>query len=182
MDQFQEAFFKKHGFHKINILLLQKGEIVEIPLTGHCMKPLLQENDLITIKPIPVYQLRCGDVVLYHIEGRLKCHRFLRFKTIQEQQYLITKSDRRLGYDPPVLPDNYLGKVIKLQRGHNSINFNTLFISILNIILGKLSPYLSKIEYRSKSIYWFLRKCASRAFRMVMGVGYQEYIKRKRRN
>ena len=93
-SSFQEEFFRKHDYYKIIILLLQKGEPVEIMLTGHCMKPLLCEGDLISIRPIQADALRCGDVAMYHVNGRLKAHRFLRFIPVYGTQHLLTKSDR----------------------------------------------------------------------------------------
>ncbi len=173
--QFKDEFFEKHTFHEVVILLLQKGEITELPLTGHCMKPLLRENDLITVKPITIDQLKYGDIVLYHIEGRLKCHRFLTFKTIEGKQYLITKSDRRLRYDIPVPYDFFLGTVIRVKKGAIIVDYETAKWKRINYCLGKLSPFLSIVEYCIKFPIHFPRRCASRLFRLVMGTNYRAW-------
>ncbi len=179
--QFQEKFFEKHTFHEVVILLLQKGETTELPLTGHCMKPLLRENDLITVKPITIDQLQCGDIVLYHIEGRLKCHRFLTFKTIEGRQYLITKSDRRSRCDTPVPFDSFLGTVIRVKKVARTVDYETAKWKRINYCLGKLSPYISIIEHCIKLPIRFPRKCASRLFRLAMGTNYRAW-RGKRKN
>ena len=177
--QFQEDFFKKHGVHEISILLLQNGEPVKIPLTGHCMKPLLCENDLITIQPVSTKQLKCGDIAIYHINGRLKAHRFLFFKRFNGQKYIITKSDRRLYCDRPVPVSNLLGKIIKVNKGKKTINYENNKWEIINYCIGKLSPYISKIEYSIKFIIRFPRKCASKIFRLLFGMNYRAYLAKR---
>jgi hypothetical protein len=145
---FQEEFFKKHDYYKVITLLLQKGEPVEIMLTGHCMKPLLCEGDLIFIRPIQADALRCGDVAIYHVNGRLKAHRFLRFITLdrQGQKHLLTKSDRRHRCDPPVSAANFLGIISKVTRGGRTMDYETRMWQAVNLLLGKLSPSISVIE------------------------------------
>ena len=177
---FQEDFFKKHDYYEIIIRLLQRRESVEIELTGLCMKPLLQEKDLITIKPIAVSQLNCGDIVLYHINGRLKCHRFLKFKKgVNENQYLITKSDRRIGYDPPVSPDNFLGIIVRTKRGARILNYETKKWKVINFCLGKTSPLISKVEYQSNLLIHNSRIFASKLFRLITGTNFREFIKKQ---
>ncbi len=174
---FQEEFFKKHSYHEIIIQQLKNGEVVELPLTGHCMKSLLRENDLITVKPIPTNQLKCGDIVLYHINGRLKCHRFLKFKTIQDKQYLITKSDRRLVYDNPVPLDCFLGIVTQVKKSSKIIDYETNKWKRINYCLGKLSPFLSIIEYCIRFPIRFPLKCASQLFRLLFGINCKILLK-----
>ena len=172
---FQEEFFQKHSYHEIVIQLLKNGELAELPLTGHCMKPLLKENDLITVKPIPVHLLICGNIALYHINGRLKCHRFLKFKNIQGKPYLITKSDRRLGYDAPVPLESFLGIVIQIKKKNLIINYETKRWGRINYVLGKLSPFLSFAEYYLSIPIRLPRKCASRLFCLVMGINFRAW-------
>ena len=168
--EFAEAFFAKHSYHSIAIKLLQNNQIVDIPLTGHCMKPLLRETDIITVKPVTVETLSCGDVVLYHIDGRLKCHRFLRFNNYDDTLYLITKSDRRDTYDPPVPIHDLLGKVIKIERSGKKYDYESIKWMRINFALGKLSPFISKIERPAVLLYRIPRKAASIIRRAVMAL------------
>jgi len=147
MSSLQKSFFKKHSSHRIAALLLQQGETVQIPLTGSCMKPLLCEKDLLTIYPLKAEQLRCGDVAVYLIHGELKTHRFLKSKSIDKHDYLITKSDRRYHCDKPVPYENLLGKIIQIQKGNKLVDYTKPNWAVINYLLGKLSPYISFFEY-----------------------------------
>lgn len=161
---FQEAFFRKHDYYKIIILLLQKGEPVEILLTGHCMRPLLRERDLISIRPTQADEMRCGDVAVYQVNGRLKAHRFLKFVAVDGTRHLLTKSDRRLRCDPPVPISNFLGIISKVARNGRTMDYETGIWRAVNLLLGKLSPSISLIE---RPIFFLLRlpkRAAKRVF------------------
>jgi hypothetical protein len=161
---FQEEFFKKHDYYKIITLLLQQGEAVEIILTGHCMKPLLREGDLISIRPMQADALRCGDVAVYHVNGRLKAHRFLRFITVAGQQHLLTKGDRRHRCnDPPVPAANFFGIISKVTKNGRTMDYETRTWKTVNLLLGNLSPSISVIEQP----LMFLLRLPKRAARKV---------------
>jgi len=178
MYAIDSAFFKKNiGYVVIN--LLENNKSIVLRVTGHCMKPFLREDDLISVRPIPINKLRCGDIVLYHINGMLKCHRFIEFITIQEKQYLITKSDRRLGYDAPVPTVDFLGIIIRIKKGERIVNYETKKWKRINYCLGKSSPFLSKAEYYTKCTIRFPRMCVSRIFRMVMGTNFRAYMEKR---
>jgi len=176
--QFHEIFFKKHDYYTIVKLLLQNGQIVEIPLTGHCMTPLLCENDLITIQPIQVEQLCCGNVAIYHINGRLKAHRFIKFITINGQKHIITKSDRRYGYDKPVPVSEFLGIITQVKKSNRTINYQSKKWKLINHSLGKFSPYISIAEQPIMFFIRLPRKCASKIFKWVMGINYRAYMRK----
>lgn len=152
-NRFAEDFFAKHSYHSIAIKLLQNNQSVDIVLTGHCMKPLLCETDIITVTPIDAENVCCGDVVLYHIDGRLKCHRYLRQALIDGKKYLITKSDRRYHHDPPVPVSDLLGKIVKIRKELKIIDYESIKWSRINFALGKLSPFISKIERPALLLY-----------------------------
>lgn len=165
---FQEEFFKKHDYYKVITLLLQKGEPVEIMLTGHCMKPFLHEGDLITVKPVRAQALACGDVAVYHINGRLKAHRFLRFVTIDGIRHIITKSDRRYGYDPPVPASDFLGVISQVQQGNRTIDYESGTWRRINFLLGKLSPSISVIERPIVFLLRLPKRAARKLYRTVL--------------
>ena len=166
-SSFQEAFFRKHDYYKIIILLLQKGEPVEIMLTGHCMRPLLRERDLISIRPAQTDELRCGDVAVYQVNGRLKAHRFLKFVAVDGTRHLLTKSDRRFHCDPPVPAANFLGIISKVTHGGRVMDYETRTWRAVNLLLGKLSPSISLIERPIVFLLRLPRRCADKLLRAV---------------
>ncbi len=179
-NKFREEFFKKHDYYQIIILLLKKGESVQVLLTGHCMKPLLCENDLITIQPITAEQLCCGNVAIFHFIGRLKAHRFLKFLTIDAQKHIVTKPDRRSGCDSPVSVIDFLGRITQVRKGNRTINYESKKWKFINSFLGKFSPYISIVEHSLVLLIRLPRKFASRVFKLVMGINFREYIKKEK--
>lgn len=163
-SSFQEEFFKKHDYYKIIILLLQKWEPVEIMLTGHCMRPLIRERDLISIRPAQTDELRCGDVAVYQVNGRLKAHRFLKFVAVDGTSRLLTKSDRRLRCDPPVPAANFLGIITKVTHGGRTMDYETKTWQAVNRLLGKLSPFISLIERPIVFLLWLPKRAAKKIF------------------
>ncbi len=165
---FQEEFFKKHDYYKVITLLLQQGEPVEIMLTGHCMKPLLCEGDLIFIRPMQTDALCCGDVAVCRVKGRLRTHRFLRFITLDGEGHLLTKSDRGHCCDPPVPAEDFLGIICKVTRNNKTMDYETKTWQAINPLLGKLSPFISVIERPFVFLLRLPKRCAGKLYRAVL--------------
>jgi hypothetical protein len=174
--QFQEEFLKKHDYYAVISLLLQKGEKVRMNLYGYCMSPFIRHGEDVTISPVKYEDLRCGDIIVYRNEDRFKIHRFLWLITIANTTYIVSRGDRAINPDPPVPLHLLLGKVTLVHRGDKVIDFETPLWKTLNFIMGKLSPYQSKV----RTISHFPRRCASRIFYLVMGTNYRAYIENKR--
>lgn len=173
--EFQEEFFKKHNYYSVISLLLQKGETVQMRLYGYCMTPFVRNGDLVTIAPVRVENLRCGDIVVYKNGDKFKIHRFLRFRTIQGSTCIITKGDRAVTVDPPVSSELILGKLVSVHRKASVVDFNSLVMKVLNFIVGKLSPYYSL----KQRLFNFPRRCASVLFKKMAGITYREWTQRK---
>ncbi|MFA8450677.1 MAG: hypothetical protein ACEPOW_08285 [Bacteroidales bacterium] len=158
----EKEIYKKHAPHKIAINLLKKGVEVDLKLTGHCMRPIMQENDTIHIIPIPFKSLNYGDIAVFFIEdNRIKTHRFIRFKRINGKLCIITKSDRRKSYDPPIPISQFLGIVSCVKRGNKIYDFCCVRWRKINFLLSKLSRPLGIIEFGVRLpfriIYWLIR-------------------------
>ena len=179
-NSFQKVFFNKHNFLETTRYLLKNRERIQLTITGDCMTPLLKKHDLVTVKSTHVDQLLSGDIVVFLFNEEFKAHRFIKLKTIEKQEYIITKSDRRKNYDPPVSITNFIGKVILVKNGTKTINYESRKWNIINHILGKLSPYLSFVEHYLLFPIRLPRKCASWLFRLIMGTNYRNYIKKRK--
>jgi signal peptidase I len=147
MSKIQKDFFKKHNEYKIITLLLKNGEAVRTKLFGYCMRPFIKNGEIVTIKPIKLEELRCGDIVVYQSGDRLKAHRFLKFKTISGDTYIITKGDKSIHVDPPISLNRFLGKVTDIEKGDRIISFESMKWKIINYFFGKLFLYLSIMKY-----------------------------------
>jgi hypothetical protein len=62
-----------------------------------------------------------GEIVLFARQGRLVAHRVLRKIYQQEGLFLLTRGDRLRKPDPPVSPEELLGRVTAIVRGDRRI-------------------------------------------------------------
>lgn len=174
--QFQEEFLKRYNYYEVISLLLQNGERVRMNLYGFCMRPFIKNGENVTIKPIKPEELRCGDVIVYQFNDRFKIHRFLKFKTISDTKFIIAKGDRCINIDSPVSLNLLLGKITQVEKSNRTICFESIKWKIINYMVGKTSPYISKIECLIMYVIQFPRKCASRIFRLFFGTSFRIYF------
>jgi hypothetical protein len=108
------------------------GEIVrdfgEVRLCafGTSMAPSILPGDLLVIQRAGIYEISRGEVVLFSREGRLFIHRVADRKVSSmidslDEPFLITRGDRLCHDDPPVSRREFLGRVVRLERGHRKI-------------------------------------------------------------
>lgn len=98
--------------------LLDGGLSLRVRVTGRSMAPFLKGGEVVTIKKVPQSELRRGDLVFV---GSHPCspvlHRLIRKKKVGKGRLVFqTRGDALRSFDPPVLPDDILGKVCKIER------------------------------------------------------------------
>ncbi len=165
---FQEEFFRKHNYFEVTALLLKNGQTVDMSLYGYCMRPFIRNGDSVLIRPIKPAQLRCGDIAVYRLGNRFKIHRFLGMQNILGKDHLITKGDRCVNRDPPVLLSEFLGVITQVKKGGRVIDYETDRWKRINFMIGKTSPWISLIE---RPIFFLLRlprRCAGKLYRSVL--------------
>ena len=86
---------------------LRAGHVVELPLGGSSMRPLLFPGDVLRARPTGAGEVRAGDVVIVDLGGRLLCHRVVYVAAGR----VVTRGDDSLEYDPPVTADAVVGRV-----------------------------------------------------------------------
>src|SRR2546425_2265571 len=80
------------------------------------MPPRPGRGDALPVTPATPTRLRVGDLVLFHDRGRLICHRLVAMNDGGSPLTPITKGDAVAAADPPLQPDQILGKVIDIRR------------------------------------------------------------------
>ncbi|MCI5158996.1 MAG: hypothetical protein D3906_11300, partial [Candidatus Electrothrix sp. AUS1_2] len=106
-------------------------------------------------------------VAVYHVNGRLKVHRFLRCIQLDGKEHLLTKSDRRFRCDPPVSAANFLGSISKVTRNGRTMNYESRTWRAVKLLLGKLSPSISVIERLIVFLLRLPKRCARKVCRVV---------------
>ncbi len=94
------------------------GEI-RLRVFGTSMVPSILPGDLISVQRADSAEISTGEIVLYERKGRIFAHRVVNFTASPALSFLITRGDRLQHNDPPVSPDELLGRVISIQRGNS---------------------------------------------------------------
>jgi len=95
--------------------LLIRSQTFRFRVASWSMYPTLRKGDRLTVEPVSATSLQVGDVILYHICGRLICHRVVALDTAEAGPRIITKGDAAVGCDAPLLPDQVLGRVVGVR-------------------------------------------------------------------
>jgi signal peptidase I len=97
--------------------LLRQGHTVELRAYGRSMIPYLRPGQKVQLAPVDMSQIVRGDLVAFHKADYLVVHRVHAVHSVNESIQLLTKGDSNLNPDAPVDAQNYLAKVIAVQRG-----------------------------------------------------------------
>lgn len=98
--------------------LLLKGNKIRLRLVSNCMHPTLKEGDILKIEPISPEKVRPREIILYHNQGKLFCHRLLKRFQKMEITYGIAKGDASTSSLPPFPIDQVLARVVGAERGN----------------------------------------------------------------
>jgi signal peptidase I len=98
--------------------LLERGLCVRVRATGRSMQPFLQGGEVVTIKKVPVFSLRRGDVVLCRFsDGFALVHRIIRIWRQDNGRFTLqTQGDGLLAPDQVTSDQEVLGKVCVIER------------------------------------------------------------------
>jgi signal peptidase I len=94
---------------------------LRLRVTGTSMMPAIQPGDLLSIGRVDLREASPGEIVLFAREGRLFAHRVVEPSGSCRDPYLVTRGDRLLDSDPPVLESVLLGRVTAIERGRRQV-------------------------------------------------------------
>jgi signal peptidase I len=124
--------------HLIRKKLGSGGEIT-LKVSGKSMCPLISQGDFIRIERCAPEVLRMGDIITFKRAGTYYTHRLLRTVKRGSVARLMTKGDNEVNVDPPVSPDQVLGRVAVIQGGNRTLYLKTPFWRFMNCFLGVFS-------------------------------------------
>jgi hypothetical protein len=85
------------------------------------MLPAIWPGDVLEVHRESPAKIFAGDVVVFRREGRFLAHRVVEKLGGTDGTVLITRGDRLEQADPPVSPEELLGRVIWVRRGHRRL-------------------------------------------------------------
>jgi signal peptidase I len=109
-------------------IILTFGEL-RLRVFGTSMAPTILPGDVVTVRRAAPSEISAGEIVLFLQKGRLFVHRVLgragsAAVDRPEQACLITRGDRLGHDDPPVSPDQFMGRVVCVERGDREITLD----------------------------------------------------------
>ena len=94
--------------------LVAHGATFRLRVWGGSMYPSICSGDLVLVEPVDVRSLRPGDVLFYRRRGGHLAHRLVELR--EGGNVLITRGDALDYLDPPVKPQDVLGRVVAVER------------------------------------------------------------------
>jgi hypothetical protein len=91
---------------------LKPGQTCQLKVNGNSMLPTLRFGDRITVRAEPQADLKIGDLAVFRLGEFFVIHRLVERRSPD----LIFKGDARWLCDPPVSPQDVLGRVITVER------------------------------------------------------------------
>lgn len=112
----------KDGTAKLFEDILCRGASLRIRVTGQSMMPFLGDGDVVTIRKVPPWSLRPGDLLFVKVvQGTPVLHRLVRKKQLVDGSAAFqTKGDALASMDEPVRADRVLGKVCQIEKENGS--------------------------------------------------------------
>lgn len=126
------------------------GEI-RLPAVGTSMVPAIHPGDILSIQPVNPKEVCLGDIVVYAREQVLVVHRVVQASAnSSEPCCLVTRGDRLLRDDTPILPGELLGRVASIERKNRRVDIHPF--------LNRAEQVLCLVLRRSeRATYLFLR-------------------------
>ncbi len=144
-------------YHKRGLAaeVLRSAGTLRLAARGYSMLPTLWPGDVLTIAAQSFEQVQVGDVVLFARADRFYIHRILRRDATAAGHRLITRGDSMPEADAPVLPEEFLGRVVATEVGAEKVVVPAC--SRLRRQIGLMLAYSNRL--RSLALRWHAWRC-----------------------
>ena len=124
------------------------GGEVSLVVHGASMLPAVWPGDQLTTRSVPFDQLRPGQVILFHRDGKLTAHRILSFTA----DGVVTRGDSLSHPDRPVRAEELVGRVERVVRNGRSRTLE------LKLWKGVVSWLLRRSDLGLRATLFFARR------------------------
>ncbi len=128
--------------------LIENNHSVKIVASGYSMYPFMRPGDVQTISPVPIEEIKVGDVAVFERNNDWISHRVIDIQNNNNEITLILRGDTSIQLDPLVTKENYIGKTVAFER--NGIIHDIKHANRLILLLGisrNIFLYLCKRAY-----------------------------------
>ena len=125
------------AFAALSETLLQAGTAVRFRANGASMLPLIQEGDVLLVKPVAPCQIHMGDVVLFTTEeGRPLVHRVIKRQKRAQRYSFLLKADQASEQDGLIAQEGVLGRLESVERAGREISMRRLAYRMMGLGLA----------------------------------------------
>jgi len=125
------------AFAALSETLLQAGTAVRFRASGASMLPLIQEGDILLVKPVAPCQIRVGDVVLFITkECRPLVHRVIKRQKQAQCYSFLLKADQASEEDGLIAQEEVLGRLESVERAGREISMRSLAYRMMGLGLA----------------------------------------------
>jgi signal peptidase I len=124
---------------------IEKRGTLSFNVASNCMAPLIRIKDKVVVEKFIPEQLVSGEIIVFNIGTDLFTHRYILRQKRSGQIEYITKGDRCFKFDPPVIENQIIGKVIGIKRPAKQLD--------LSRNIYKLNRFCLVIVFK---VQWFL--------------------------
>ncbi len=125
--------------------ILSQGSRLRFQARGYCMRPFIKDGDILEVAPASGWEVRVGDVILYHtLGGKTVVHRVVK-KYAEEAVVLLTKGDSMLSVDQRICADQVLGKVVVIEGRQRRLRLDSGVGRLTSLFYAKVFPLSPRI-------------------------------------
>ena len=123
-------------FESLALDILGQGCYLKFCAHGSSMSPFIRNDDIITVEPKKASELNLGDIVFYRrTAGQHVAHRLIKKSWNSGSLVLTTKGDNMDYLDAPVLPEQVLGRIIRVEDQSKGLRTGGMASLIRNHLL-----------------------------------------------
>jgi signal peptidase I len=138
--------------------LIENNHSVKIVASGYSMYPFMRPGDVQTISPVPIEEIKVGDVAVFERNNDWISHRVIDIQNNNNEITLILRGDTSIQLDPLVTKENYIGKTVAFERrGKTRLLHSKKYKVISKMVLLLGLPYSASFYYTGRTISFFLR-------------------------
>jgi signal peptidase len=144
-------------FLELSREILGRGALLRFRAHGNSMHPFIESGDILVVEPIAQNSANEGDVIFYRrFDGALTAHRLIKVGRVKDSTVLMTKGDSLDYFDPPLRPEQVLGRVITVERDGHFIRQDSGVNRVVHRTWARISP-----------MSWWLRPLVRPVWRLV---------------
>lgn len=132
--------------------MLQAGIAVHFRASGASMLPLIQEGDILLVKPVAPCQICVGDVVLFTTEEcRPLVHRVIKRQKQAQRYSFLLKADQASEEDGLIAQEEVLGRLESVERAGREISMRSLAYRMMGLGLAWRSRGLKLPQFGGRA-------------------------------